>query len=133
MTEEVPTPTGSPYWIWLPDLVRYRDLNTGRFASEEQVLTWIEDSLRSSKMVTNTLAQQVAERRLRTAAWQQLMRQEIKDEYIRQYILGKGGLAQMTQADWGSIGGMLKEQYVHLDNFAAEIAAGNLSEVEFNA
>ena len=60
--------------------------------------------------------------------WQTAMRQEIKDEYIRQYLLGRGGLSQMTQADWGSIGGMLREQYRYLDRFAGEIAEGQLTE-----
>jgi hypothetical protein len=37
----------------------------------------------------------------------------------------------MTYADWGSIGGMLAEQYGHLDNFAAVL--GDLSEAQIMA
>jgi len=60
-------------------------------------------------------------------AWQATMRQQIKDEYIRQYVIARGGVENMAQADWGSIGGMLADQYRYLDRFAADIASGNLS------
>ena len=60
--------------------------------------------------------------------WQTSMRSEIKQAYIDQYLAGKGGIERMTQADWGSIGGMTAEQYRHLDKFADEVAGGKLSE-----
>ncbi|MDD5245620.1 MAG: hypothetical protein PHU49_16550 [Syntrophorhabdaceae bacterium] len=34
----------------------------------------------------------------------------------------------MTQADWGRIGSMVKKQYEYQAKFAAEVAAGNLTE-----
>lgn len=36
---------------------------------------------------------------------------EIKHSNINQYMLGRGGRAQMTSADWGRVGAMIKEQY----------------------
>jgi hypothetical protein len=39
----------------------------------------------------------------------------------------------MTQADWGSIGGMLKEQYKYLDGFANDIASGDMTEAQIAA
>ncbi len=44
--------------------------------------------------------------------------EEMKGEYIRQYLLGIGGADKMTASDWGSIGGMLREQYRYLKGFA---------------
>jgi len=89
----------APSWIWLPELKRYRDLTTGRFVGELEVLEWVQGSIDSSAVVTDALTQQLGQRQLRLGAWQNLMRQEVKDEYLRQYILGRGGLSQMTQAD----------------------------------
>ena len=66
-------------------------------------------------------------------AWEADMRAQIKGEYTRQYLLGRGGRDQMTQADWGSIGGMLASQYRFLDKFAADIATGELSEAQIAA
>jgi len=62
--------------------------------------------------------------------WQQTMRQEIKTRYIQQYMAGRGGMGPMTQADWGSIGGQVADQYRYLDGFAREIAEGKLSEAQ---
>ena len=62
--------------------------------------------------------------------WQQTMRQELKTRYIQQYLAGRGGIGPMTQADYGSIGGMLADQYRYLDGFAREIAEGKLSEAQ---
>lgn len=43
--------------------------------------------------------------------WKDKARQEIKEEFIRQYILGRGGIDQMTSTDWGRIGHALRTQY----------------------
>jgi len=61
------------------------------------------------------------------------MREEIKAEYIRQYMLGRGGRAQMTSQDWGSIGGMIADQYRYLKDFAKLVAEGKLSEAQIRA
>jgi len=65
--------------------------------------------------------------------WERNMREQIKEEYIRQYLLGRGGRDLMTPVDWGSIGGMCADQYRYLDGFAAEIATGELSEKQIAA
>lgn len=120
-----------PNWAWLPDLKpspRYRDLDTGQFVSSESVLSWVAESIKRSDAATDTLSQMLASDQLRVQDWERAMRDEIKDEYIRQYILGRGGLEQMTAQDWGSIGGMCADQYRYLDRFAGEIADGKLSE-----
>jgi hypothetical protein len=58
---------------------------------------------------------------------------EIKGEYIRQYLLGIGGINRMTQADWGSIGGSLTEQYKYIPGFLEDIASGKLTEAQIAA
>lgn len=112
-------------WQWDPRSARYRNLDTGRFVSQKQVAEWAALSIEASPVIR--WADQLASERLSVGAWQAQMRAEIKAEYIRQYLAGRGGLEQMTPRDWGSIGGMLAEQYKYLDGFAAEIASGNLS------
>ncbi len=39
----------------------------------------------------------------------------------------------MTPRDWGSLGRMLRDQYHYLDGFAADVAAGKLSEAQIRA
>lgn len=113
-------------WGWDPVAKRYRDLDTGRFMLRSAVLEWVEESLDASAVATDQLAQFVIDGIVSPVDFGLLMRQELKEEYIRQYLLGIGGRAQMTPQDWGSIGGMLADQYRYLDRFVDEIASGEV-------
>lgn len=62
--------------------------------------------------------------------WLLDFRQELKNIYINQYALGRGGYNAMTQADWGSLGGQLKRQYEYMQRFSDDIAAGRLSQAQ---
>ena len=120
-------------WVWDPRVQRYRDLTTGRFLSNANALDLVKGSLDVSGAVSDQMGQMVAENLVSPAHWKSAFREEIKREYIRQYELGIGGRAQMASRDWGSIGGMLKEQYSHLDKFEDQIAAGELTEAQITA
>jgi len=117
-------------WRWNEKAKRYQNSSTGKFLAQKRVKGYVEESIAASSNVTETLAAMVRgdPPKLSSLAWKDAMRQEIKDEYIRQYLLGRGGLSQMTQADWGSVGGMLKRQYSYLDRFGNEVDLGKLSE-----
>lgn len=130
---------------WDPRIARYRDTITGRLVARSTVLGFVDDSIAASiaappvtldgvtTMGSDFLAQMVGNDLLDPADWNNLMRGEIKREYLRQYFLGIGGVEQMTPARWGQIGGMLADQYRFLDAMTVEIAAGNLSEGQIRA
>ena len=118
-----------PEWGYSPEYNAYRNLSTGQWASRAQVQGWVTENIVLADTAVDQLATMMADDLLRVGDWQAVMRQQIKQSYIDQYIAGKGGIEQMTQADWGSIGGQLKEQYGHLDGFAKEVAEGKLSEI----
>jgi len=113
-------------WKWNETAGRYYDTDTGRFLSRTQALEYVDASIAATESAVDTLAGYVADDMLSPGDWRLLMREEVKREYLREYMLGKGGRAQMTQADYGSIGGMLKEQYAYLDAFAEQV--GEMSE-----
>lgn len=119
-------------YYWDTSVGRYRG-SDGRFVSKSTIDSFISRSLEVSKNVSDTLGQLVSNGLINVDDWKLSFREEIKGEYIREYVTAKGGLDQMTSADWGSIGGMLKEQYSYLDGFANDIAAGNLSEAQIEA
>lgn len=114
-------------YYWDTTVGRYRG-SDGRFVAKSVIDSFINRSLLTSANVSDTLGQMVSNGLVNVNDWKLSFREEIKGEYIRQYLTGKGGLDQMTSKDWGSIGGMLKEQYGYLDGFAQDIASGNLSE-----
>jgi hypothetical protein len=119
-------------WQWSASANRYRDSITGRFLSKAEALGFVDASLSATGNVTDTLSSFVAgdAPAISPDDFRSAMRREIKDEYIRQYLLGRGGIEQMTAADWGSIGGSLAEQYKWLEGFYQQVAAGELSEAQ---
>lgn len=128
----MPSPP-SPY-IWLPDLQRYRDTATGRFVSSGEVRGWGQTSMNDSADHARGMAGALAERDITLGQWERNMRDQIKEEYIKQYLLGRGGRDLMTAEDWGYLGGTLANQYnKFLNKFSAEIAAGNLTEAQIAA
>ncbi len=120
-------------WGWDPRSLRYRDTETGRFMPRTQVLEYVEKSLAGSSNAADTVATMLIDGKLSPKDFGGELKGELKSEYIRQYLLGKGGREQMGPGDWGSIGGMLKEQYKYMPDFIKEIEAGNLTEAQIRA
>jgi len=119
-------------WQWNAKAKRYKNSDTGKFLSNKRARQYVDESIAASGNVTETMAAMVRgdPPKMSPQTWRQAMRREIKDEYLRQYLLGRGGVGQMTPADWGSIGGMLKKQYTYLDRFGHQVDLGQLSEHE---
>lgn len=109
---------------WDSAAKRYRD-ERGRFLSREAALSFANDVVANAGDAVTALARLVAEGNISPADWRERMRHEIKISYIQQYVSSKGGVSQMTQRDWGSIGGMLREQYRYLDGFVDAVATAD--------
>jgi hypothetical protein len=91
-------------------------------------------SIDKSAQATAKLAKLVADGSITPEEWAVLMKTEIKQEYIRQYLLGHGGrLDDMTHSDWGKLGNMIKDQYRYLRGFAGDVSTGDLSEEQIAA
>ena len=115
-----------PDYRWDPTGHRFRDAETGRFVSFTRVRSVQEELITSSRAYISGVAEQVSAGEISTDAWAAVMKQEIKDEYIRQAMLGRGGYLQMTPSDWGKVGSQIKEQYKYLRGFIDEVAAGKV-------
>jgi hypothetical protein len=123
----------STRWQYDDSAKRYRDLNTGRFLSANSVISMRDGHQEARKEVANDLADSLTAGDITVQQYVLRMRDEIKATYIAEYMLGKGGRHNMTQADWGSLGNQLRNQYGYLQNFAQEIAAGQLSQAQIAA
>lgn len=106
---------------------RYRNTESGRFVTRTDALAYVNQSLDAGKDVVSQFAEFVVDGDISADDWGERVWDEIKQEHIRQYLLGRGGLGSMTQADWGSAGGTLSEQRRYFNGFYAEVAAGALS------
>jgi len=114
--------------------------------SRTEVLGYVQQSLDSARTApastlvggvnssgTDLLSNLVSNGMMNPRDWHEMMREEIKREYIREYMLGRGGRGSMTQVDWGSVGGMLADQYRYLKDFAKLVEEGKLSEAQIRA
>jgi hypothetical protein len=54
--------------------------------------------------------------------WEEQMKKAIRELHTSVAAIGKGGWDQMTPADWGRLGPILKEQYKYLHRFAQYIS-----------
>jgi len=103
-------------------------MDNGQWASRKQIEGWVSDAVAMADSGTDELARMIGDVQIDSRSWETSMRQQILEAYKQQYMLGKGGIEQMTAQDWGSIGGMVADQYRYLDRFAQQIADGLLSE-----
>jgi hypothetical protein len=97
------------------------------------MLAYRDTYLDAQRASAADLASRLARADIDVAQWQKAMRNDIKDSYINQYVLGHGGRGTMTQADWGRVGAMVKEQYRYLDGFATAVADDTLTEAQIRA
>jgi len=110
---------------WRPKVAQFWNATVGRLVPRLQVRQAAGRVLDASPV--EAWAEQVASGEMGVAAWHQAMRDEIRRNCIEQYLAGRGGTGPMTAREWGSVGGMIGEQYKYLDKFAAEVAEGKLS------
>lgn len=113
-------------WDWRPKVARFWNRTVGRLVPRLQVRQAADVVIDRSP--APGWSQAVTDGSMPVQSWHQQMRDELRRNYIEQYLAGRGGTGQMTAKDYGSIGGMLAEQYKWLDEMAAEVAAGNLTE-----
>lgn len=113
-------------WRWEAKLRRYREATTGRFIGAKGMLELRDQFIEAQKARTAELAAQLTGGEINSAEWLQQMRQVIKESYIDQYIMANGGRAKLTQADYGRIGAMVKEQYKFLQGFERDLLAGKV-------
>ena len=109
---------------WLPKAAVYYDMGAHRFVAKRKVLSYVAGSISQSSDSVVSLTQHYLDGGLSIKDWTQMVRQELKLEHIRQYVLGRGGREQMTPSDWGQVGNLLKKQYKFLDGFAKALQNG---------
>ncbi len=115
-------------WNWDDVSRRYRDTSTGRYIGSRQMLTLRNGYIEAKKAEVDRLARKLANGDIDIQRWTLDMRSSIKDAFIDEYCLAFGGRNNMTQANWGQLGHMLRDQYGYLQRFAGDIQAGKMSE-----
>jgi hypothetical protein len=113
-----------PRYTWDPEPGRYRDTRTGRFVPETQIRTAIDRAILKANGEMKALANQLRKGEITLDEWSEAMRTEIKAQQLAAAAVARGGMEQMTQEDFGRVGGQIANQYRYLNNFQGEIADG---------
>lgn len=97
---------------------------SGQFVKFSDVRDALDSVIDASGQRMNSLTQQLIDQEISLAEWQIGMAEEIKTAHTAAAASARGGWAQMSQADWGATGRLVRDQYDFLRNFANEIASG---------
>ena len=84
-------------------------------------------------LFVGNLAASLADGEISLAEWEDAMREHVKTALGAAYVFGRGGLDQMTDADWEALSGLVIAAYMYLDQFAMDIEASLLSEAAIAA
>lgn len=117
--------TGTPF-TWDSTAGRYRGPG-GRFVSRRAVRDALDKTLEKTGKRMNQLADDLRNGRVSLDTWLTEMRGAVKSVHLYSTAAAKGGWDQLTKRDFGRVGRLLRDQYVYLDRFAAEIEAGEIA------
>lgn len=113
-----------PRFLWNPDSKRYIDTATGRFVSREQIRGALDTAIQNGTREIAALGEDLRNGRIPLEDWQVAMREQLKSQHLSSAALARGGFDQMTQADYGRVGGQVASQYRYLNNFVSQIKEG---------
>lgn len=109
---------------WNKTAGRYINLTTGRFVPFADVRDALESVIDVARDRMHDLTQSLIDSQISLAEWEAGMLEQIKLAHTASAAASRGGWAQMSQADWGAAGRMIRDQYDYLRNFAEQIASG---------
>mgnify|MGYP005825468063 CR=1 FL=1 len=118
--------------VWTWDGHAYHGPN-GRFVGPKQMLELRDAFSDATVAEARRLTAEVPNGQEMLGTWLVKMRELTKQTYIDQYVLGRGGRAQMTQSDWGKLGALVKRQYQFLQGMAYDAAAGTMTGAQMEA
>lgn len=116
----------TPEYRWNPDLKpagQYIDA-LGRIVPRSAIRSALDQTIKAAGSEIRALAEALKAGNLTLIEWELAMREQLKLLHLATAALEKGGWAQLTQADFGRVGGILKREYGYLKNFANDIASG---------
>jgi len=117
---------------WDKQAQRYR-LPSGRFVKETAVKQATFRVIRNSQAEMQRLTAQLNRGELTIDNWRARFASELKNLHVSGAMAGGGGMANMTQSDYGRVGQEMRFQYGRLDRFTAAIKAGELTDKQIEA
>lgn len=115
-------------YTWSSKLQRY--LKDGESLSITDLRAISQESIGLTSSVLDNLVSAYVAGDERKDTFKRLMKEFIKEEQIRQYMLGVGGYGRMQYRDWGRIGRSLRSTYASIDDYATRLREEGWSEAQ---
>lgn len=103
---------------------------TGQFISNDAVIAEMRVHQEVTVQAIQDYTNQLYSGAINVSQWQVAVASELKDSHLAQAMFAVGGKGNMTQANYGRVGGTLADEYRYLSNFASDIVAGRVSEAQ---
>lgn len=108
---------------WNAKVGRYLDAR-GRFVPAAAIRQELDAALEAAKRRMSSLAEQLRTGAITLDEWFVESGKIVKQVHLYSAAAAKGGWAQLTASDFGTIGAIVKEQYKFLARFAQQITDG---------
>jgi hypothetical protein len=112
----------SPYY-WDARVLRYRD-SAGRFVRRTTVNEAFNEALIKAASDIRGVGDQLQGAQTTLRAFQLEVEQNIKNVHIGSAVLARGGWEQMTPADWGKVGNIIKQELQYFRRFVGQLGDG---------
>jgi hypothetical protein len=120
-------------FVWDTVSRRYRNTETGKWISHADVAGLRDQFAMEQRVWADQAVRAMVRGDWTVRRWELEIRDRLKRVYLAEYMLGRGGQQAMTQADYGRVGNMLRDQYQYLRTFALDVQAGTMSEAQIAA
>lgn len=114
----------TPQYLWNEATHNYIDRKTGDFVSRKVIRGQLDKVIDASSQIMRAISQQLRDGDISLAEWQLEMMQQIKTTHLAGGAMQRGGWQQMSQADFGRVGRIVRDEYGHLRDLAKLIASG---------
>jgi hypothetical protein len=103
---------------------RYRNLANGQYVTASEVRQAVDTVIDVQTAKVRDLSQRLIDGQINLAEWQTQTVGLLKPLYVAVGMVAGGGVNNMSQADYGFLGSLIKKQYTYLAKFAQDIASG---------
>jgi len=110
-------------FVWDERIARFRDAR-GRLVREADVRAALDRTIAAADDRLGALADALRSRTIPVREWERRMREVVKDAHLRATMAGRGGVLQLTAADYGRVGAECRRQYALLRRFRRAIEQG---------
>lgn len=123
-----------PRYVYDVRLLQYRDTQTGRIVKQSTVEQVVEDRITDGFETLKDYAAAIIDGNAGSVAdFETAFLTELRNSHAQCLMVGKGGRANVTQADWGRLGSVLRSEYGFARGLIDDIVSGRVSRAQMEA